>query len=214
MVRTMNDSENTESALPIRFLALGDSYTIGEAVRPEEGWPYQLVKCAGVHSIRMKAPMIIARTGWTTGDLIDGIRHAYPHGHFGLVSLLIGVNNLYRGWPLETFRTEFRALLGTALGFAGHKATATVVLSIPDWGATPFAEGRDRDQISRTTDEFNGVCRNEAHAKNVHYVDVTGISRKGLDDPGLLATDGLHPSGRMYALWAEAVRNTLFPDHD
>jgi len=203
---------DSKTRLPIRFLALGDSYTIGEAVEPEESWPHQLVGMAGARGITIDPPVVIAKTGWTTNELLDGIRLASPEGPYGLVSLLIGVNNLYRGWSLEHFRTEFRVLLQKALQLTGNTSGAVAVISIPDWGATPFAEGKDRAQISRVTDEFNDVCRNEALSEGVHFIDVTGISRMGIADEALLTTDRLHPSAAMYSRWARLVCNSVFPD--
>ena len=190
---------------PRRFLALGDSYTIGELVPPQDRWPVQLTTLARTQGIEIGNPEIIAKTGWTTDELIAGIRLEPPHGVFDLVSLLIGVNNLYRGRPADEFRSEFRILLHDALRFANAKHDRVVVLSIPDWGATPFAEGRDRAAISALTDEFNGICQDEARVCAVHYVDVTEISRAGLTDRSLLTTDNLHPSERMYQLWAGKV---------
>jgi lysophospholipase L1-like esterase len=199
---------------PIRFLALGDSYTIGEAVPLEESWPYQLVRIAASRGISLDLPVMVAKTGWTTDELLEGIRMAQPEGPFDLVSLLTGVNNLYRERPVDNFRIEFRTLLEKALHFAGERPDHVVVLSIPDWGATPFAEGKDRMSISGITDDFNEVCRNEAKARNVHYIDVTGISRRGLAEGSLLTIDRLHPSGAMYALWAGAVCDALFSIND
>jgi len=199
---------------PIRFLALGDSYTIGESVKPGESWPFQLVRFARDHGIAIDPPTIIAKTGWTTDELLEGIRAASPAGLYQLVSLLIGVNNLYRERSSEVFRAEFRALLDLSLELAGAREEDVVVLSIPDWGATPFAEGKDRDRISRVTDEFNDVCREEALSSSVHYIDVTGFSRMGLDDVSLLTADGLHPSGAMYSLWVEKVFHSVFLDQN
>ncbi len=196
---------------PIRFLALGDSYTIGESVPPGESWPFQLVRLAAENGIAMD-PLIIAKTGWTTDELLEGISETNPAGVYELVSLLIGVNNLYRERPGESFRAEFRVLLDLSLRFAGSEERNVVVLSIPDWGATPFAEGKDRERISRITDEFNQVCREEARSKHVHYIDVTGISRMGLNDASLITTDGLHPSGAMYSRWVEKVFHEMFID--
>jgi lysophospholipase L1-like esterase len=186
------------------YLALGDSYTIGESVEPSLRWPVQLVKALGEQGMATEEPVIIARTGWTTSELMAGISEKGTTETFDLVSLLIGVNNQYRGRDLEEYRSQFVDLLSTAIGFAGGKAENVVVLSIPDWGVMPFAEGRDRDQIGLEIDAFNRVNREESLGAGVRYVDVTGISRGATAEPDLVAEDGLHPSGAMYALWAEA----------
>ena len=186
----------------IRYLALGDSYTIGEDVLERERWPNQLadrLREQG-HSVDVT---ILARTGWTTNELAAGIKAANLQGTFDIVSLLIGVNNQYRGLELEEYRVEFTGLLGQAVQFAGGNPKRVIVLSIPDWAVTPFAEGRDRAQISAGIDAFNAVnCQQSARA-GVCYVDVTPVSRLAGSDPSLLAPDGLHPSGRMYSQWTD-----------
>jgi len=186
------------------YLALGDSYTIGESVEPAHRWPVQLVKALEERGVGMDDPIIIARTGWTTSELMAGIEEQGLTGSFDLVSLLIGVNNQYRGRDLEEYRSQFIDLPSTAIGFAGGEAGNVVVLSIPDWGVMPFADGRDRAQIGLEIDAFNKVNREESLGAGVRYVDVTGISRKAAAQLDLAAEDGLHPSGVQYALWAEA----------
>ena len=185
----------------MRFLALGDSYTIGESVGPSERWPVQLAALLRGQGIDTQAPIIIARTGWTTAELSEGIDRANPTGVYDLVSLLIGVNNQYRGRSLEEYRQEFVVLLERAIAFAGQNPSRVLVLSIPDWSVTPFAAGHDRAAIATGIDRFNAVNREEAGRPGARYVDVTPISRQALTDPSLLAPDGLHPSGRMYAEW-------------
>jgi len=202
-------SSNTEQ--PLRFLALGDSYTIGEAVDPSERWPVQLADRLRRSGFPLSNPEIVAQTGWTTGELMTAIASAEPQGVFDLVSLLIGVNNQYRGRDIEEYRNEFASLLTQAVRFAGGGSEHVVVLSIPDWGVTPYAKGRDRGTIAREIDLFNSVNREEAQRAGVHYVDVTGVSRKAADDPLLLAPDGLHPSGMMYEQWAMLVLAEMFP---
>lgn len=187
-----------------RFLALGDSYTIGEAVAPEERWPAQLRRRLAEAGIAIGEPEIIAVTGWTTGELAAGMDAAAPSGPRDLVSLLIGVNNQYRGLDVGEYRAEFRALLARAIALAGNPRRV-IVLSIPDWGVTPFAEGRDRAAIATGIDRFNAVNREEAAAAGARYVDVTAVSRRAAADASLTASDGLHPSGAMYAAWAELV---------
>ncbi|MGE5927538.1 MAG: SGNH/GDSL hydrolase family protein [Gemmatimonadota bacterium] len=187
----------------LRYLALGDSYTIGEGVPPEERWPHHLVRLLAMRGVRMAAPEIIATTGWTTDELQAGIDAAAPSPPYDLVSLLIGVNNQYRGRSLEEYREHFRALLRRAVGFAGDAAARVLVVSIPDWGVTPFAEGRDRARIGAEIERFNAVNREEAGLAGAPYVDILPTSRLAAGAPHLSAADGLHPAGAMYALWAE-----------
>lgn len=187
----------------MRFLALGDSYTIGEAVDPAGRWPARLTALLRETGIDAADPQIIAVTGWTTDELSSGIGAANPRGTFDLVSLLIGVNNQYRGRGAEEYREQFAALLQRAIRFAGGAPSRVIVLSIPDWSVTPFAAGRDRAAIAAAIDTFNAVNREEAGRAGARYVDVTPISRLAADDPSLIAADGLHPSGKMYTEWAK-----------
>lgn len=187
----------------IRFLALGDSYTIGEGVAEEHRWPVQLSASLREHGLRIEEPEVIAKTGWTTDELSDAIDKARPTGGYGLVSLLIGVNNQYRGRSEEEYRTQFRSLLRRAIDFAGNDARRVIVISIPDWGVTPFAAGRDRHQISRDIDRFNEINRDETSHLGARYVDITPGSRAAGTDPTLIAGDGLHPSAKMYSSWAK-----------
>jgi len=186
----------------MHFLALGDSYTIGESVAISERWPVQLARLLREQKIDLDDPTIIARTGWTTAELSAGIDRAKPQGVYDLVSLLIGVNNQFRGRSQEEYRKEFVALLQRAIAFADQRPTRVLVLSIPDWGVTPFARGRDRAAIGAAIDAFNAINREETARSGALYVDVTPISREAVNDPELIARDGLHPSGKMYAEWA------------
>ena len=186
-----------------RFLALGDSYTIGEGVPDAQRWPAQLASLLGEEGIAVEPPEIIAKTGWTTGELAAGIEGAKLDRPYELVSLLIGVNNQYRGGSPEQYREEFRALLSAAIGCAGGLRSRVIVLSIADWGVTPFAEGRDRAQISREIDAFNAVNREETLKAGARYVEVSAVSREAADIPELTAGDGLHPTGELYRRWAE-----------
>jgi lysophospholipase L1-like esterase len=147
-------------------------------------------------------PAIVARTGWTTDELDAAIDQAAPRGPYALVSLLIGVNNQYRGGAEPIYRAQFTALLRRAIAFAGGDASRVVVLSIPDWGVTPFAEGRDRARIAAEIDAFNAAAREQTAALGARWVDVTPASREAGADPAMLVSDGLHPSGRQYARWA------------
>jgi lysophospholipase L1-like esterase len=160
----------------------------------------------------VEEPVIIAKTGWTTDELMTGIEETNPHGLFDLVSLLIGVNNQYREKDVREYRKEFKALLDKAIPFAAGDPSHVVVLSIPDWGVTPFADGRDRTQIAAEIDRFNAVNREESELACVHYLDIAGISRNAATDPTLIANDGLHPSSRMYSEWAKMVVAEMFPE--
>ncbi|HEY4093669.1 MAG TPA: SGNH/GDSL hydrolase family protein [Luteibacter sp.] len=186
------------------FLALGDSYTIGEGV-PEAGrWPMQLVARLHAVQVDVQAPRIIATTGWTTDELSAAMDAAGLKPGYGLVTLLIGVNNQYRGRSQAEYREQFLALLERAISLAGD-ARRVVVVSIPDWGVTRFAEGRDRAAIAHEIDAFNAIAHDETHRAFARWVDVTGISRRAGDTEGMLVDDGLHPSAAQYALWTEAI---------
>jgi lysophospholipase L1-like esterase len=184
-----------------RFLALGDSYTIGEKVDSAARWPVQLAQMLRARRVAVRDPEIVARTGWTTDELAAGISVASPVGPYGLVTLLIGVNNQFRGRDAERFRAEFKSLVTQAIEFATGKPGRVVVLSIPDWGVTPFAAGRDRAKIGAEIDRFNAICRDETLKAGASYVDVTPVSREVHDS--WTAPDGLHPSGAQYRRWAE-----------
>lgn len=183
-----------------RYLALGDSYTIGESVAESDRYPVQLA-----HALKIGEPQIIAKTGWTTDELNAAIDKADPHGPYDLVTLLIGVNNQYRGRSADEYRQQFVGLLQRAIGFAGGKAKNVVVISIPDWGVTPFAKDRDRAKIGREIDQFNAINREETVKAGARYVDITPESRKAADDKSLVAEDGLHPSGKMYSEWTQMI---------
>ena len=187
-----------------RYLALGDSYTIGERVPEEARWPNQLARSLSADDIHLDVT-IIARTGWTTSELWQGIQATEIQPPYDLVSLLIGVNNQYRGYDINEYREEFNFLLDKSIEYAGENPERVIVLSIPDWGVTPYASGRDREQIAQQIDAFNLVNREETEKAGARYIDVTPISRQAVDDTALVAPDGLHPSGKMYALWAERV---------
>lgn len=192
--------------LETSFLALGDSYTIGESVAEAERWPVQLADRLRSEGIAdFATPAIVAKTGWTTDELADAVAAAKLKEPFDLVTLLIGVNNQYRGRPLPEYREQFARLLESAIRLAGGNREHVIVLSIPDWGVTPFAEGRDREQIGREIDAFNEVNLAEATKAGARYVDVTPVSRRAATDSALVAEDGLHPSGLMYREWAELV---------
>ncbi len=186
----------------VRYLALGDSYTIGESVNESERWSMQLAESLKREGYTTEVT-VIARTGWTTDELWEGIQAREIDPPYDLVSLLIGVNNQYRGRDVEEYREQFVFLLSKAIEYADEDANRVIVLSIPDWGVTPFAGSRDANQIAMEIDQFNAVNREETEKADAHYVDITPVSREAVNDPSLIAGDGLHPSGKMYAEWAK-----------
>jgi lysophospholipase L1-like esterase len=187
-----------------RYLALGDSYTIGEDASPTERWPVQLAALLRQKGVAVGEPEIIARTGWTVAELAAGMDAAAPRGPFDLVTLLIGVNDQYRSADPETYRSAFARMLDRAAALAGGDAQRVVVLSIPDWGVTPFARrsGRSPARIAAEIDRFNIVSRQEARKAGVRFVDITPLSRRASTEPSFLAADGLHYAGPMYQEWA------------
>lgn len=202
----MNQNDNSQPPVSkASYLALGDSYTIGESVPVEERFPVQLVSRLNNYGVPVKNPEIIAVTGWSTGQLINGIASENPQGEYDLVTLLIGVNNQYRGLDTAEYRTEFRQLLQQAVEFTGGVENHVLVLSIPDYSVTPFASGFDTAKIAREIDEFNAINLQETKKTDAQYFDITGISREAKNNPGLLAEDGLHPSGEMYSRWVDLI---------
>lgn len=187
------------------FLALGDSYTIGEMVPAAENFPNQVQHLLAEKGIVLEHPDIVAKTGWTTDELQQAIPAAGLQAQYDFVSLLIGVNNQYRGRTTDDYAPQFESLLRQAIRFAGNKPSRVIVLSIPDWGVTPFAAGRNREQISREIDAYNQVTKELAARYAVTYIDITPGTRKAAADTSLLATDGLHPSGKEYKNWAQQI---------
>ena len=188
----------------MKYLALGDSYTIGEGVAEDGRWPVVLARALRAEGVALEDPRIIATTGWTTDELTAAIDAAEPLGEWDFVSLLVGVNNQYRGRSLENYREEFTTLLQRAIDFARGRAERVLVLAIPDWGVTPFgtASGRDVAQIARELDAFNAAAAAICAAHGVAFVDIAPVARVRGAEAAMLAEDGLHPSAAMYALWA------------
>ncbi|MEQ1585021.1 MAG: SGNH/GDSL hydrolase family protein [Cyclobacteriaceae bacterium] len=186
-----------------KYLALGDSYTIGESVAEAERWPNQLAQ-----KLKIPNPKIIATTGWRTDDLNGAIKSANLTNDYDLVSLLIGVNNQYQGKSAAQYEIEFEDLLKTAIKLAKGKSKNVFVVSIPDYGFTPFGKPK-QEIITPQIDEFNQINKRIADKYQISYFNITEISRKGLDDPTLVAADGLHPSGKMYAQWVEVISEGL-----
>lgn len=190
------------NSTPLHYLALGDSYTVGEMVPRQESFPYQAASLLRSRGWNLAEPVVIAKTGWTTDELQDAILKANIQETYDFVTLLIGVNNQYRGRSVEEYKNEFEALLKQAIHFAGGQAAHVFVLSIPDWGVTPFAADRDRRQIALEIDLFNKYNREMANQYKVHYIDITPGTREAAVDRSLVTSDGLHPSGKDYARWA------------
>ncbi|KGI76953.1 SGNH/GDSL hydrolase family protein [Oleiagrimonas soli] len=190
-----------------RFLALGDSYTIGEGVNAHDRWPQKIVHALRREGLRVDDPQIIAVTGWTTDELAAGMRAVCLKPPYDLVSLCIGVNNQYRGRDVGGYREEFAALLERAVHLAGERPRQVMVVSIPDWGVTRFAreQERDRTAIARQIDVYNAVGRDETLRAGAHWADITGLSRACGDDDDMLASDGLHPSAAQYAVWNQRL---------
>lgn len=186
----------------LTYLALGDSYTIGEQVPLEENFPHQFVALLRKKGIEINDPIIVAKTGWTTDELQDGIAKAVVNPPYDIVTLLIGVNNQYRGRSLADYEKQFAELSRQAIEFAGGNTRQVAVLSIPDWGVTPYAAGRDRDKIAREIDQFNQSAENICRLAGVQFISITEGTREATRDPSLLTADELHPSGKDYARWA------------
>jgi lysophospholipase L1-like esterase len=187
------------------LLCLGDSYTIGESVPLTDNFPYQTIKLLRKAGFNFQPPEIIAKTGWTTDELRAAINDHQFLPAYDFVTLLIGVNNQYRSRSVEEYKFEFGSLLKQAIAFAGNKTDHVIVLSTLDWGVTPFAEGRDRKKIADEIDMYNIANRSVAEKYKVHYIDITPGTRKATTDKTLLAADGLHPSKKEYAIWAEKI---------
>lgn len=194
---------------PYRYLALGDSYTIGESVPLHKNFPNQTVALLKKENIAMEEPAIIAKTGWTTDELQEQISRTRLAVPFDFVTLLIGVNNQYRGRSADEYAQQFEELLQQAISFAGDKPNHVIVLSIPDWGVTPFAKDRDGNKIAKEIDAFNAINEQIAKKYKVHYINITPFTREATTDNSLVAKDGLHPSAKDYGRWAGKVKEVM-----
>ncbi len=198
----------------LKYLALGDSYTIGESVPEEERWPVVLTERLRADGGALEDAEIIATTGWTTGNLISAIDFQEPSEDYDLVSLLIGVNNEFQGRTLDEYRTEFEELLNTSIRLAKGDTSRVFVVSIPDYGYTPFGQS-NQPAISASIDQFNAANLEITNAYGIRYFDITPISRDAFNGPGYVASDGLHPSGYQYSLWVDlmydGVKEMLLP---
>jgi lysophospholipase L1-like esterase len=191
-----------------RYLALGDSYTIGEGVLVDDRWPMQLADQLRRGGVDLSDPMIIARTGWTTGDLLAAMDEAKPTGPFDLVTVLIGVNNQYQGRSRDVYRQQFVELMKRAIALANGKASHVVVLSIPDWGVSPFARQRDGKQIAAEIDQFNVINLEETKKLGARHVDITPGTRRAAEHLDWFGEDGLHPTRPQYKAWTDETINT------
>ena len=191
-----------------KFLALGDSYTIGESVLEKDRWPVQLAAALNKKGWKIEDPRIIAVTGWRTDQLKAAIEDAKLQNDYGLVSLLIGVNNQYQKKSAESYAPEFEELLQMAVKLAGGKKENVFVVSIPDYGFTPFGKPK-QEEISKAIDQFNGTNKGIALKLGIRYIFITDLTREGLNNPEYVAGDGLHPSGKMYSLWVERMVEML-----
>lgn len=195
----------------LNYLALGDSYTIGEQVPFAENFPSQLVGLLRKQNISVTDPVVIATTGWTTDELQAAIREHHIQETFSFVTLLIGVNNQYRGRNLENYKTEFTQLLAQAILFANGHSQHVFVVSIPDWGVTPFAEGKDRHKIAAEIDAYNNAAEKICSTHKSSYINITDSTRANGTKEGFLVADQLHPSGKEYAIWAERIAAKVIP---
>ena len=188
-----------------KFLALGDSYTIGQSVEVNERWPVQFLKELKATTNVIDTLQIIAQTGWRVDQLKEAMNSSDLEPPYGIVSLLIGVNNQYQGQNANDFRPEFIEILEKSLKLVENRTERLFVISIPDWGASPYGFGFDRAKVSKEINEFNSVVKEESEKRGLRYFNITTISRRALIDRTLIASDGLHPSGKMYKLWVDKI---------
>lgn len=197
---------------PIRYLALGDSYTIGESVEIQLRWPMQLTERLKAEGFQIEEPRIIAKTGWTTGNLLEAMDLQLNNEKFDLISVSIGVNNQYQSKSIEEYEKDLHTIFTRAIKHSVKGAAGIFALSIPDYGATPFGAENSKE-IGEELDEFNRVFRKVASEYNIPFYDITPISRRATEDASLIAKDDLHPSGKMYKMWVdfifEDVKNLL-----
>jgi lysophospholipase L1-like esterase len=201
---TSTNNNNTDSG-KITYLALGDSYTIGQSVSKNGRFPVQLINMLQKKNANIENADIIAVTGWTTADLLNALKAKPVKNTYTFVTLLIGVNNQYQGRTLGEYKKQFSQLIDSAIHFAGNKNNHVFVLSIPDYSVNPFARGADQQKIAAEINEFNAANKLISQNTGVQYLDITGISREAKNDPGLIAPDGLHPSSAQYLQWDQLL---------
>ena len=202
----LEDNLNTPRESPYSFIALGDSYTIGEGVNQNERWPNQFVDVAYENGVDFDQPIIIAETGWKTYDLLNAINQTNFTKKYDYISLLIGVNNQFNSRPIDEFEEDLNKLMDEMKRIKKNDGSI-IIISIPDWGYTPFGESSDMSDISEQINLFNNSLRKFATTNGLKYVDVTEISRRGIKEPDLITNDNLHPSGTMYLEWAKKIYN-------
>ena len=190
----------------LRYLALGDSFTAGQGVKADERYPTLLVRRLRNGGVKIEEPVLVTRTGWTSADLLQELAAHPPKGTFDLVTLLVGVNDQYRGRKPEDYRALYRDLLRRAVELVGGDASRVIALSLPDWGASPYAGTFDRALIGAQIDAYNHAIREEAAAAGTRYVDITPLSREALKDESLAGPDRLHPSARQHAAWTDLLQ--------
>ena len=195
-----------------KYLALGDSYTVGTCVTEFARWPNQLAKALKHKGINLSVPRLVAAKGWRTDDLKEAIQDEGLKNDYDLVSLLVGVNDQHQGSSPTEYAIEFEGLLVTAIQLAKGNRENVFVVSIPDYGYTPYGEEEQRE-ISREIDQFNTINKAITQKYGITYVDITDFSRLGLKDSTLMADDGLHPSGKMYGLWVKRIANEPMFQH-
>ncbi|WP_445666204.1 SGNH/GDSL hydrolase family protein [Fodinibius sp. AD559] len=200
-----------EESSPISFLALGDSYTIGESVDQDQRWPVLLADSLRSRGLAVNKPNIIAKTGWTTSDLQEAIGKESPHSNYDLVSLLIGVNNQYQGLDFNQFEREFEELLHQTISFADGNPRNVFVVSIPNYGVTPFGQDKNPDQITEEINRYNSTAKEIAQKHDITFINITPISEDALNNPDLTANDRLHPSGKMYQQWVSKMLPSILP---
>ena len=199
--KAVPEEKQTTLEESLTYLALGDSYTIGESVAEEARWPLQLADSLREKGVEIEKPKIIAKTGWTTGDLLAGMdAQLQENKQYDLVSILIGVNNQYQGRSIEEYEQELEVIFNRAIARSKTGNSGVFAVSIPDYGATPFGASK-AEEIAKEIEEFNAVFKKIAEANNVAFYNITPVSKRAKNEPALVAEDGLHPSGKMYSLW-------------
>ena len=206
---SVNQNLNSDNSNKTQFslLALGDSYTIGEGVNEDQIWPNQFIKVAYENGVDFSSPRIIAETGWKSYDLINAIESSNFEKKYDYVSLLIGVNNQFNSRPIKEFEEDLEKLLDKMKKIIKDQGNI-IIISIPDWGYTPFGENYNRESISNEIDRFNNSLKKFANINDLKFVDVTDISRRAIYQSNLITNDNLHPSGLMYFLWAQKIYDT------
>ena len=205
----MSDQMSIEAIQNLSFLALGDSYTIGEGVNIQDSFPYQTADILRNKNIHLNPPIIVAKTGWTTGELYNAVVSNKLTDKYDIITILIGVNNQYRGNAIQEFSNDYEMLLQKAISLAGNKVRHVFALSIPDWSVTPFAEGREKKKIADEINAFNDMAESISRLFQVPFIDITTEYKARSSDPSFIAQDKLHPSGKEYKAWSEKIATEI-----